>query len=152
MTGMRVEWWFFWSKANVLDFYQTYSVLIYVISNTSCHSMLIYVISNTSCPSIILGSFLCQHIILVSFHHSEVIPMPFTHSVVIQTFQTHSDVIPSFWCYSIHFESFHCHSNHCTVILSFPHHLASFQHHSVSPPCSCPNLRTFFLQPAVRLG
>ena len=117
MTGMRVEWWFFWSKANVLDFYQTYSVLIYVISNTSCHSMLIYVISNTSCPSIISGSFLCHHIILVSFHHSEVIPMPFTHSVVIQTFQTHSDVIPSFWCHSIHsiviplsFKSLYSHS------------------------------------------
>ena len=82
-----LEWgWnddFFLIKANALDFDQTFSVLIHVISDTFCHSMLIHVVSNTPCLFIIVGSFLCHHIILVSFHHSEVILMSFTHSVIL---------------------------------------------------------------------
>ena len=101
-----------------------------------------------TCPD----SFLCHPIILLSFHHSEVSPMPFTHSVVIPSFQNHSDTIPSFPCHPIILESFHFHSCHSTVIQSFPHHLPSFVHHSLSPLCPCPKVKTFFLQPAVRLG
>ena len=39
MTGVRVEWCNFWSKAYALDLNHPHSVLIYFISNTSCHSI-----------------------------------------------------------------------------------------------------------------
>ena len=102
---------------------------------------------------------------LVSFHQSEAIPMSFTHFGVIPSFRGHFNLVKSFCCHSIiqdscpcypiiliSFQSFYSHSSHYTVILSFPHHLPSFKRYSVSPPCPCPKVQTFFLQPAVRLG
>ena len=60
--------------------------------------------------------------------------------------------LPSFCPHSTPILSLYCHSSHYRVILSFPHHLPSFQNHSVSPPCPCSKVQTFFLQPAIRLG
>ena len=103
MTGVRVEWCNFWSKAYALDLNHPHSVLIYFISNTSCHSIftqqfwrgLSIVESYLSKNESSAASYRRQHWIHFFWVKSLLIPDSSCHSRHILSFKTpcHSIVI-----------------------------------------------------------
>ena len=98
MTGVRVEWCNFWSKAYALDLNHPHSVLIYFISNISCSSIV----------KKLFWRGLSRVERYLSKNKSSA--ASYRRQQWIHFFWVKSSVIPDTSCHSRHILSFYCHT------------------------------------------